>query len=270
MEIKILVVQSQAIAGDIEANIKNVNHLLDESGNSSADLIILPELWAVGWDCPNFKNYAENIENSKVIEFLKSIAQKYNSNVIGGSSILKKNNENIRNTSVILSRNAEVISYYDKFHLFSLRGQSEGNYLEEGTTPVIVKTDIGNIGISTCYDIRFPEMFRLYAFNNTDLMVNMAAWPLPFIEEYKVLSRARAIENQTYFISASLTGRINEDFSFGGNSMIIDYQGNVINKLEREEKVLTSFIDLGKMKEYRVQMPILNDTKKQYQISEKL
>lgn len=269
MKIKILIIQIEAVTGDKEANIYKAGNLLKESGNYNADLIILPELWAVGWDCHNFENYAEDINNSKVVEFLQSIAIKFNSNVIGGSSVLKKNNEKIRNTSVIIDRKGNIIDTYDKFHLFSLRGQSEGNYLEAGTTPVIAKTDIGRIGISTCYDIRFPEMFRLYAFNNTDLMVNMAAWPLDFIEEYKVLSRARAIENQTFFINASLTGKINENFNFSGNSMVIDYQGKIIDKLNREEKVLTSFIDLGTMKEYRKQMPILNDTKKQYQILEK-
>lgn len=268
MQIKILIVQLEAIIGDIEANIKKAEILLQECPDKNADLIILPELWATGWDCPNFEKYFENIENSKVIDFIKKIAVEYNSNVIGGSSILKKKNEKIRNTSVIVNRNGGLITTYDKYHLFSLRGQSEGHYLEEGTTPVIANTDIGKIGISTCYDIRFPEMFRLYAFNNTDFMVNMAAWPLDFIEEYKILSQARAIENQTYFINASLTGKINDNFNFGGHSMVIDYQGKIIDKLNREETVLTSCIDLGTMKEYRKQMPILKDTKKQYRISE--
>ena len=269
MQVKILIVQSEAVCGDIDANIYNVDNLLKNSANKTADIIILPELWSMGWDCPNFEKYAEDINNSKVVKFLKKIAIEYKSNVIGGSSILRKNDEKIRNTCIITDRQGEIITTYDKFHLFSLRGQSEGSYLEEGDSPVIADTDIGKIGISTCYDIRFPEMFRLYAFNNTDIMVNMAAWPLDFAEEYKILSRARAIENQTYFINASLTGKINDNFLFAGNSMIIDFHGKIIDSLEREEKVLTSFIDLGTMKEYREQMPILNDTKKKYQISEK-
>lgn len=269
MQIKILIVQTEAVCGNIEANIYKVGNLLKNSDSNNADIVILPELWSIGWDCPNFGKYAEDINNSKVVNFLKELAIKYNSNVIGGSSVLKKNNEKIRNTSIIIDRKGEIITTYDKFHLFSLRGQSEGSYLEEGESPVIANTDIGRIGLSTCYDIRFPEMFRLYAFNNTDLMVNMAAWPLEYAEEYKILSRARAIENQTYFINASLTGKINENFLFAGNSMVIDYHGKVINSLAREEKVLTSFIDLGTMKEYREQMPILNDTKKKYQILEK-
>lgn len=269
MKIKVLVVQLETIAGDIESNIKKVNKLLDESNHKEADLIVLPELWTTGWDCPNFAKYAEKLESSKTLTFLKELALKYNSNVIGGSSILQKNNENIRNTCIILNRQGDIITTYDKFHLFSLRGQAEGSYIEAGKTPVIAKTDIGKIGISICYDIRFPELFRLYAFNNTDLMVNMAAWPQHYVDEYITLSKARAIENQTFFISASLTGKINENFNFAGNSIVIDYMGRTVAKLDDEEKVLFCEINLDEMKEYREQMPILKDTKHKYEILEK-
>ena len=73
MNIKVLVVQLETISGDIENNIKKVNKLLEESGNTSADLIIMPELWPIGWDCKNFNKYYENIENSKVYNFLQNI-----------------------------------------------------------------------------------------------------------------------------------------------------------------------------------------------------
>ncbi len=267
MKTKIIIVQIESVAGDIDSNINKINTLLKEYGN--VDLIVLPELWTTGWDCPNFEKYAEELYSSKTLKFLKEIAVKHNSNVIGGSAILKKADEKIRNTCIILDRNGNILDTYDKFHLFSLRNQSEGLYLEEGKTPVTVKTDIGKIGISTCYDIRFPEMFRLYAFNDTDLMVNMAAWPKNFVDEYITLAKARAIENQTYFITASLTGKINENFNFAGNSAIYDYQGRTVAKLDTEEKILYTEINLNDMKEYRKQMPILKDTKKKYQILEK-
>lgn len=260
--------QLEAIAGDIDANINKVEKLLLESKADNADLIILPELWTTGWDCPNFQKYSEETKTSKTYKFLKELAIKFTSNVIGGSAILHNKNEKSKNTCLIFNRNGELITTYSKFHLFSLRGQSEGLYLQEGNTPVIAKTDIGNIGISICYDIRFPEIFRLYAFNETDFMVNMAAWPQNYVEEYVTLAKARAIENQTYFITASLTGRIDERFNFAGNSMVVDYQGRTIKKLEFEEKVLCCTIDIDKMKEYREQMPILKDTKQKYQILE--
>ena len=269
MNIKILVVQLEAIKGDIDKNISKIRNLLLESKFLSADLIVLPELWSIGWDCSSFNSSSEELYSSKAYAFLKEIALKYNSNVIGGSAVLSKLGEKDRNTCLIFNRFGELISTYDKFHLFSHRGQSEGSFLEEGEAPVIVKTDIGNIGISICYDIRFPEMFRLYAFNDADVIVNMAAWPKAFTDEYVTLAKARAIENQIYFISSCLTGKINETFDFSGNSCVIDYRGKIVSNIDEEEKVLYAEIDIEEMKQYRKQLPILKDTKLKYEIMEK-
>ena len=265
MKLKILVVQPSVKAGETDKNIDNVKNLLDETNILSSDLIVLPELWTTGWDCPNFNKYSEPLEVSKTYKFLKEISLKYNTNVIGGSSILRKPSQKDRNTCIILNRKGEIL---DKFHLFSLRGEAEGSFLEEGKSPLIVKTDIGNIGISICYDLRFPEMFRTYAFNEADIIVNMAAWPKAYIDEYITLAKARAIENQIYFICASLTGKINEMYSFGGNSMVIDFHGKIVAGLNEEETVLQAEIDTDIMKAYRQQMPILGDTKKDYQTLE--
>ena len=268
MKIKLLIVQLEAVAGDIDSNIKKAEKLLNESNQDKADLIILPELWTTGWDCPNFNKYSEEIFTSKTYNLLKKIALKYNSNIIGGSAILHTSGEKDRNTSIILDRKGNFLAKYDKFHLFSHRGQSEGKYLESGTKPLIVKTDIGKIGISICYDIRFPELFRLYTFNDTDFIINIAAWPKKYKDEYIILSKARAIENQTFFITSCLTGKINDNFNFSGNSAVYDYMGRTIGSLDEEEKVLNINLDLDSMKEYREQMPILKDTKKTYKITE--
>lgn len=268
MKIKILTVQCEPIPGDTDKNIETVTRLLEESGHESADLIVFPELWSVGWDCPNFNNYAEELFHSKSHYFLRQIAKKYNANIVGGSSILYKYGENHRNSSVILDRDGKLIAVYDKYHLFSHRGQSEGIYLEPGDTPVLVETDIGKIGISICYDIRFPELFRLYTFSGADFIVNMAAWPKNFISDYSTLVKARAIENQIYVISSCLTGRINNLFDFSGNSAVLDFKGNIIASLGEEQGVLSVLIDKEDMNQYRRQMPILKDTKPEYKLKE--
>lgn len=269
MKIKLLVVQFEAIAGDIDKNISKIKSLFEKCEYSSADLIVLPELWTIGWDSPNFNKSSEPVFESKAYKFLQEIAIKYNANVFGGSAVLRKCGEKDRNTCLVFDRKGELISTYDKFHLFSHRGQSEGSFLEEGDTPVIVKTDVGKIGVSICYDIRFPEMFRLYAFNGVDIIINMAAWPKAFTDEYVTLTKARAIENQTMVVSSCLTGKINESFDFSGNSMAIDYKGKIIEKLNEEEAVLYAELDIEEMHQYRKQLPILKDTKRSYQILEK-
>lgn len=269
MNIRLLIVQLEAVKGDIDKNISKVKKLLEDSCFSVADLIVLPELWTIGWDCTSFNTSAEKLQPSRTYKFLRELALQYNSNIIGGSAVLRKNTEKDRNTCLVFNRTGELISTYDKFHLFSHRGQSEGSFLEEGNSPVIAKTDIGNIGLSICYDIRFPEMFRLYAFNDADIIINMAAWPKAFTDEYITLAKARAIENQIYFVSSCLTGKINETFDFSGNSCVIDYRGKIVSQLGEEETVLCVDIDIDEMKQYRKQMPILNDTKPQYKMMEK-
>ena len=248
MKIKLQIVQLEAVAGDIEKNINKAEELLKGADEKCADLILLPELWTIGWDCDSFNKSSEDIFSSRTYNFLS---------------------EKDRNTSLIFNRNGELIAVYDKYHLFSHRGQSEGTYLQAGENGLLVNTDIGKIGISICYDIRFPELFRQYAFKNADFIVNMAAWPKSYVDEYITLAKARAVENQLFFAAACLTGKINETYEFSGNSMVIDYKGRVIAKLNREEKVLCSQIDTGEMHEYRKQMPILKDTKKIYKVLEK-
>lgn len=269
MIVKVLIMQLEAIAGDIKGNIEKAKNMLSNSGFSTADLIVFPELWTIGWNCEKFNECAEELNSSSLIPFLKELAVKYNSNIIGGTSIIRKPNEKDRNTAFIFNRKGEMLATYDKYHLFSHRGESEGTFLESGTTGLLINTDIGKIGISICYDIRFPELFRMYAFNGADIIVNMAAWPQSFMEEYNTLAKARAIENQTCFVSSCLTGKINDSYDFSGHSQALDYRGRVISKLEYEEKVLYAELDLDEMKQYRQQMPILSDTKAQYKIMEK-
>ncbi len=268
MKIKLLILQIEAIAGNIQANINKIKSLIIEQNKAEFDLIILPELWTTGWDCVNFNKFSQELYSSETYAFLKELSQTYNSNVIGGSSILYREGTKNRNSCLIFDRNGNFKAVYDKYHLFSHRGQSEGVYLEEGAMGLIVNLDIAKVGISTCYDIRFPELFRLYAYKGADFTVNMAAWPLGFYEEYETLLHARAIENQMFYISSCLTGKINEDYSFSGNSQVCDYRGRIIAKLAREEKALYTEINIDEMKEYRQKMPVLNDTKTEYKIME--
>jgi len=270
MNIKSAIVQLEAVQNDIDANIKKISGLLEDvfKTHKELDLIVLPELWTAGWDCAGFNKSSEELYSSKTYKFLRELSLKYNSNIIGGSAVLRRENTKDRNSCLIFDRKGALKAVYDKYHLFSHRGQSEGAYLEEGNTGLLVNLDIGKIGISTCYDIRFPELFRMYAFKGADFAVNMAAWPSGFYDEYETLLHARAVENQMYFVSSCLTGKINENFEFSGSSQLCDYRGRVVKKLAREEKALYTEINLDEQKEYRQKMPVLNDRKSEYRVME--
>ena len=98
MNIRLLIVQLEAIKGDIDKNISKVRKLLSDCEHSNPDLIVLPELWTIGWDCTSFNKSSEELQPSKTYKFLQELALQYNSNIIGGSAVLRKNGEKDRNT----------------------------------------------------------------------------------------------------------------------------------------------------------------------------
>ena len=156
MKLKVLVVQNNAIIGNKKATFDNIETLLGKYEGQNFDLIVLPEVFAIGWYCQNFLKEAETLENSNTINFLKNIALNFKSLVIGGTFIQKMSDGTYRNTCPVISKTGQLITTYDKMHLFSHKGSEENKYISTGSELKIL--DLGNakIGLSVCYDIRFP------------------------------------------------------------------------------------------------------------------
>ncbi len=267
-DLKILIVQNNAVIADRKANFEKVSALLKPYENLSPDLIVLPELWASGWHCPAYPQVAEEDKNSEILNFLKNIAVTFKSNVIGGSYVRKLDDGQLRNTCPVFDRNGKLVAQYDKMHLYTHLGADEGKYASEGQNPVIVQTDIGRIGLSICYDIRFPELFRKYSLNGADILVNVAAWPKSRKNHWVTLQKARAIENQSFMIAVSQTGIIKDNEYNLGNSMVITPYGDIIGSLNEEETVLECEINLEEMLSLRIKIPTLLDVHSQYKFME--
>lgn len=266
--IKILIVQNSAVIAEREQNFKKVSELLQPYENTSPDLIVLPELWNAGWFCSSYPNVAEENGFGETVSYLSNMAIRFNSNVVGGSYVRKHSDSELRNTCPVFNRNGELIAQYDKMHLYSHLGANEGNYATVGNNPVIASTDIGNLGISICYDIRFPELFRKYSLNGADILINMAAWPKTRENHWTTLQKARAIENQSFMIAVSQTGKITNDEYNLGHSMVISPYGDIIASLNDEEAVLECEINLEEMHKLRDKIPTLLDVQKKYEFSE--
>lgn len=266
--IKVLIVQNCAVIGDKEANFKKIEGLLKPYENFNADLIILPEVWAVGWYCEAFTRAAEEESNSSTLRFLAGLAKKLNSNVVGGSYIKKYPDGKLTNNCPVFDRNGNLIAQYEKMHLFSHFGADEGKYATKGSKQVVATTDVAKLGLSICYDIRFPELFRVYAYNGTDILINMSAWPKTRKNHWVTLQKARAIENQSFMIAVSQTGLIKDNEYNLGHSMVISPYGDILAELGEEEAVLEYKIDLNEMKSLREKFPILADRADNYSILE--
>ena len=265
-KVSLLAIQIGSEIANIEANILKVENLLEQNLSSkSADFVFLPEVWTSGWDCVSFPLCAEEISNAKSIGMLKRIAKKYQVNIIGGSIIEKKEDGSLRNTCPVINREGELVCTYEKNHLFSYYGCAEGDYITAGPHPVLVDIEGIKIGLTICYDIRFPEIYRAYRKAGVDILVNMAAWGSEKKIPWDSMTTSRAVENQTYFVALTQTGRLREGANLG-HSMILDYKGDIISEINKLEDGIYANINLDEMYSFREKCRVIDDIKNSYEV----
>lgn len=266
-KIKLLVIQMESAIGDVNLNIESVRNLIcaNLKKQDGVDFVFLPELWTVGWDCPSLSSAAETLDASRAVKMLQEVAKEFSVNIFGGSFV-RKDGEKLFNTCPVINRAGEVIASYDKNHLFSYYGDSEGSYITKGLNPVIVEIENIKFGVSICYDIRFPEIYRAYRKAGADVLVNMAAWPKSRKIHWDTLTTARAVENQSYFVALTQTGLLQDGTENLGHSMILDYQGEVLDEINEIEGGILAEIDLEKMYEFRDKCTVLKDIKESYEV----
>lgn len=271
-KLNIMAVQMSSILGDKKANFSKVRDLIDINIKSNMDIIILPEVWNVGWKPSLFEKAAETIENSETINFLSEIAKKYSVNIIGGSFITRRQEgKKARgqahfNTCPVINQNGELIATYDKMHLFSYYGCDEGKFVQTGKNPVLIEICGVKIGLSICYDIRFPEIYRAYRKAGADMLVNMAAWPKSRPAHWESLSKARAIENQYFMVALTQSGLIENNEYNLGNSRVIDYNGEVISEILEGEGVIFAELKFNEMYKFREKCTVLLDIHDRYDV----
>ena len=151
-EINISAIQMCSKVGDKKSNFKKVSELISRDVHSETDIIILPEVWTVGWSPKHFRESAEFINNSETVDFLSSVAKKYNCWIIGGSFIEKEDDETFYNTCPVINRKGELVCKYSKNHLFSYYGCDEGKFITNGKNPVMVNIEGIKTGLTVCYD----------------------------------------------------------------------------------------------------------------------
>lgn len=257
--------QMSSVIGDVEANCKKVQNIIENTQDFETDVLVLPEVWTVGWSCSHFQESAQDLKNSSVIEFLSSIAKKYNINIIGGSFITKSEDK-YYNTCPVIDRNGNLVATYSKNHLYSYYGCYEGKYITVGESPVMVELDSVKFGLTVCYDIRFPEIYRAYRKAGADILVNCAAWgskkPIP----WEVMTKSRAVENQCYMVALTQSGYIENGEYNLGESRIIDYKGEEVSSIMSGEGIVTGSLDLTPMYDFRAKCTVLNDIRDKYEV----
>ncbi len=249
-KIKIGLVQYSPEWEDKAANQKKVSELINVKNNF--DLFILPEMTLTGFTM-QAKNLSEEF-SGETFQFFSSLAKTIRSAVMYG--FIEKGKKKNFNTLFHLNNQGRVISSYRKIHPFSYA--NEDKYFGKGKNSVITKIKGLKIGLSICYDLRFPELYRFYAKEKVDCIVDIANWPEARIEHWRTLLKARAIENQCYVIGVN---RVGDDpkLHYNGFSSVFDPLGKEIVAVENEEKLIEVEIDKSYVDEVRKKLPFLND-----------
>lgn len=234
---KIASIQLSVIENNKDATLKKAVAAIEKC--SDVDLIILPEIWNLGFmSFDRYQDEAENI-NGSTTTLLRTMAQKQGVFLHTGSFV-EKDKGKYYNTSLLLSPDGEILAKYRKIHLFGYHSK-ETQILSPGEKVVVADTPFGKIGMATCFDLRFPELFRAMVDKGAQYFLICSAWPYPRLEPWIMLNRVRALENQCFLISANSTG-INCGNQFVGHSMIVDPWGTILASAGDEEMIVQTRI----------------------------
>lgn len=229
---------------------------LIESQKTNFDLLIFPEMTLTGYTMNSKLGEKFDSAESSTLKFFVDLSRKFSVNVIAG--MIENDDHKFYNTLFVIDRNGEIISKYRKIHLFNFA--DEEKYYSAGSKPEIVVMDDFKIGLSICYDLRFPELFRFYGKERVDLIVNIANWPDTRIEHFVYLLKARAIENLCYVAGVNRVGSTGKLY-YDGQSSIFDPLGKLIVSEKNSEKIIFAELEKELVKKTRVQFPFLNDIK---------
>lgn len=236
------------------ATVERVLAKLDQTRGS--DLVLLPELWPTGYFA--FDRYADDAEtlDGPTVRALREKACALNAWIFGGS-LVECDGGKRYNTSVLIDASGDLVARYRKVHLFGY-GSEERKALCAGSDPVVAETPWGRAGLATCYDLRFPELFRAMVDRGAQMFLVASAWPAARVEPWRLFNRARALENQSWLLSCNCAGT-NAGKALAGNSYIVDPWGEVLARGGEGEEIVTAEVDPQRVEAARREFPALAD-----------
>ncbi|MFJ8209922.1 carbon-nitrogen family hydrolase [Streptomyces sp. NPDC096033] len=229
--------------------------LVREQGDS--DLVVLPELWTVGaFAYEQFETEAEPLDGP-TYEAMAKAARDAGVWLHAGSVVERAGDGSLYNTALVLSPAGELAATYRKIHRFGF-DQGEAVLMSAGDSLTTVSLPEQTLGLATCYDLRFPELFRGLVDAGATTMVVSAGWPARRREHWTLLNRARAVEDQAYVLACATAGT-HAGVEQSGHSLVVDPWGEVLAEAGPGETVLTVDLDPAKVAETREQFPALKD-----------
>lgn len=249
---------------DLEYNFEQIQPMIEKAVSAGARFVGLPENFAFYGDDQEQLRQAGNI-SKRVNEQLPKWAQEFGIYILGGGYPVPAESKKVYNRSILVNPQGETVAFYNKIHLFDVTISESESYRESDMMKAGEKADLvynaanlAKIGLSICYDVRFPELYRRMA----DDLVELITVPSAFTKitgeaHWEVLLRARAIENTAYLIAPAQTGTHGGKRKTYGHASIIDPWGRILAEAGEEPGVITAEIDLNYMNKVRENLPSL-------------
>ena len=249
---------------DLEKNLVQAEELIELAVRQGAELVGLPE------NFPFMGNEAEKLAQAPEIaraseKFLKTMAQRFQITILGGGFPVPVNTDKVHNTALLIDPTGKEVARYQKVHLFDVNLPDGNTYRESLTVqagsqlpPIYTSEKLGTLGLSVCYDIRFPELYRYLSSSGVDILFVPAAFTAyTGKDHWQILLQARAIENTCYLIAPAQTGNHYAMRQTHGHAAIIDPWGIILADAGDQPGIAIANIDPERLQQVRIQMPSL-------------
>ena len=257
--------------GDVQANLRSAAGLISRAVADRATFLLLPENFTLMGQHEQEKLLSKEPYGKGPIQiFLSEQARQHRIWLMGGTIPLKAHAaDKVRAACLLYNPQGACVARYDKIHLFDVAVGSgvqdiynESGTIEGGEDITVASTPFGNIGMSVCYDVRFPELYRNMHKSNINIITVPSAFTATTGKaHWEILLRARAIENLCYVIAANQGGRHINNRETWGHSMVVSPWGEILATVEQGEGIACADIDLGKLQELRNRFPSLDHRK---------
>ena len=251
---KVAAAQISCALGDFDANLRKIRDFSARAKNSGAELIVFPEMSDTGYSMPIIRKHAKPWKEGAAGE-LQQIARENSIAIIAGIS--DREGDSVFNAQVLVNARGDILAKYRKTHLVTAAPLDERACFSPGNEFVTCKINDFVVGLSICYDLRFPEMARtLVVKHGVNVIVNSSAWPVVRAEHLRILALARAVENQCYIVIANRVGT-DDGVTLCGASVIVDPSGKILAAASSDrEELIQGEISIDVIADVRKKVPV--------------
>jgi deaminated glutathione amidase len=248
---------------DKAANLEKAEQLVARAAATGADVVVLPEKWNAIGSAEVLHAAAEPLDGGESVEAMAGWARQYGIALVGGSiTERREGREKLSNTSIVFDSEGAIAGVYRKIHMFDVEVGGhvyrESDAEEAGDEPVALDVEGWRTGLTVCYDVRFPELYRILALEGAELVTVPAHFTLyTGKDHWEVLLRARAVENQYYVAAAAQIGETLSGRLSYGRSLIADPWGIVVALAPDEETVISAELERRRLEDVRAKLPSL-------------